>query len=121
MLSRNPVSAGLVAATLVLIAACGREGKGPAAPDAGRALAASGEQVVNVYNWADYIEPTVLEKFTAETGIKVNYDTYDSNEVLETKLLAGGTGYDVVVPSNTYLERQLKAGALGKLDRRKLP
>ena len=63
----------------------------------------------------------MLEKFTAETGIKVNYDTYDSNEVLETKLLAGNTGYDVVVPSNTYLERQIKAGALSKLDRSKLP
>jgi len=77
--------------------------------------------VVHVYNWADYIEPEVLKKFTEETGIKVVYDVYDSNEVLETKLLAGSTGYDVVVPSNTYLERQIKAGAFQKLDRTKLP
>jgi putrescine transport system substrate-binding protein len=117
---RAPLAAAL------LLAACG-EGQGPttpaasaAAPSATVALA-DDQSVVNVYNWFDYIEPSVLEKFTAETGIKVNYDTYDSNEVLETKLLAGRTGYDVVVPSNTYLERQIRAGALSKLDRSKLP
>ena len=63
----------------------------------------------------------MLEKFTAETGIKVNYDVFDSNEVLETKLLAGNTGYDVVVPSASFLERQIKAGVFQKLDRSKLP
>ena len=63
----------------------------------------------------------MLEKFTAETGIKVNYDVFDSNEVLETKLLAGNTGYDVVVPSASFLERQIKAGVFRKLDRSKLP
>ena len=78
------------------------------------------EKVVNVYNWSDYIDPTMLEKFTAETGIKVNYDVFDSNEVLETKLLAGNTGYDVVVPSASFLERQIKAGVFRKLDRSKL-
>ncbi|MGA3303205.1 MAG: polyamine ABC transporter substrate-binding protein [Methylovirgula sp.] len=83
------------------------------------ALAA--ERVVNVYNWSDYIAPNVLEDFTKETGIKVVYDTYDSNETLETKLLAGNTGYDVVVPSGTFLERQIKAGLYLKLDRSKLP
>ena len=79
------------------------------------------EQVVNVYNWSDYIDPAMLEKFTAETGIKVNYDVFDSNEVLETKLLAGNTGYDVVVPSASFMERQIKAGVFRKLDRSKLP
>ena len=82
---------------------------------------AAEQKVVNVYNWSDYIAPGVLDDFTRETGIKVVYDTYDSNEVLETKLLAGHTGYDVVVPSATFLERQIKAGVYQKLDRSKLP
>jgi putrescine transport system substrate-binding protein len=79
------------------------------------------DRVVNIYNWSDYIAPKVLEDFTKETGIKVVYDTYDSNETLETKLLAGNTGYDVVVPSGTFLERQITAGIYQKLDKSKLP
>lgn len=79
------------------------------------------EKVVNVFNWSDYIDPTVLEDFTKETGIKVRYDVFDSNEVLETKLLAGKTGYDVVVPSNTFLQRQIKAGIFMPLDKSKIP
>lgn len=78
------------------------------------------ERVVNVYNWSDYIDPKVLEDFTRETGIKVVYDTYDANETLETKLLAGKTDYDVVVPSATFLQRQIQAGVYQKLDRSKL-
>lgn len=77
-------------------------------------------RVVNVYNWSDYIEPTVLEAFTKETGIKVRYDTFDSNDTLETKLLAGKSGYDVVVPTAYFLERQIKAGLFQKLDKSKL-
>ncbi len=84
---------------------------------AGTALA----EEVHVYNWSDYIEPSLLKKFEKETGIKVVYDTFDSNEVLETKLLAGQTGYDVVVPSGTFLARQIKAGVFMKLDKSKLP
>jgi putrescine transport system substrate-binding protein len=57
------------------------------------------ERVVNVYNWSDYVDPKMLENFTKETGIKVVYDTYDNNEIVETKLLAGKSGYDIVVPS----------------------
>ncbi len=91
-------------------------GAGPAAAE----RASSEEKVVNVFNWSDYIDPKTLEQFTAETGIKVNYDVFDSNEVLETKLLAGNTGYDVVVPSASFLERQIKAGVFAKLDRSKL-
>ncbi|MGE0845412.1 MAG: polyamine ABC transporter substrate-binding protein [Flavobacteriaceae bacterium] len=79
------------------------------------------ERVVNVYNWSDYIDEEILSEFTAETGIKVVYDVFDSNEVLETKLLAGGTGYDVVVPSGTFLSRQIEAGVFKKLDKSKLP
>jgi len=76
---------------------------------------------VNFYNWSDYIDPTVLDDFTRETGIKVRYDTFDANETLETKLLAGKSGYDVVVPTGYFLERQIKAGVFLKLDKSKLP
>jgi putrescine transport system substrate-binding protein len=79
------------------------------------------ERVVNVYNWSDYIDESVLTDFTKETGIKVVYDVFDSNEILETKLLAGGTGYDVVVPSGTFLARQIQAGVFQQLDMAKLP
>ncbi len=79
------------------------------------------EKVVNVYNWSDYIDDSVLKAFTEKTGIKVNYDVFDSNELLETKLLAGASGYDVVVPSAFMLERQIKVGIYQKLDKEKLP
>src|ERR1700674_705318 len=79
------------------------------------------ERFVNVYNWSDYIGPTVLDAFTRETGIRVRYDTFDSNDTLETKLLAGKSGYDVVVPTAYFLERQIKAGVFQKLDKAKLP
>ena len=78
-------------------------------------------QHVNFYNWSDYIDPTVLKDFTRETGIEVTYDTFDSNDLLETKLLAGKSGYDVVVPTGYFLERQIKAGVFRKLDKAKLP
>lgn len=79
------------------------------------------DQVVNVYNWSDYIAEDTLEKFTAETGITVNYDVFDSNELVEAKLLAGNSGYDVVVPSGFFLERQIAAGLFQPLDKGKLP
>ncbi|MGO4113163.1 extracellular solute-binding protein [Rhizobium leguminosarum] len=79
------------------------------------------ERVVNVYNWSDYIDSSILEDFTKETGIKVVYDTFDSNETLETKLLAGGSGYDVVVPTVSFMQRQIAAGVYQKLDKSKLP
>jgi putrescine transport system substrate-binding protein len=81
---------------------------------------AQNERVVNVYNWSDYIDAKVLEDFTKETGIRVQYDTFDANETLETKLLAGKSGYDVVVPTAYFLERQIKAGVFQKLDKDKL-
>ncbi|MDO8405157.1 MULTISPECIES: polyamine ABC transporter substrate-binding protein [Pseudomonas] len=76
---------------------------------------------VHIYNWSDYIGPTTLADFQKETGIKPVYDVFDSNETLEGKLLAGRTGYDVVVPSNHFLGKQIKAGAFQKLDKSKLP
>jgi putrescine transport system substrate-binding protein len=78
-------------------------------------------QEVRVYNWSDYIDEGLLTKFEQETGIKLIYDVFDSNEVLETKMLAGGSGYDVVVPTGTFLQRQITAGAFQKLDKSKLP
>jgi putrescine transport system substrate-binding protein len=79
------------------------------------------QRTVNFYNWSNYIAPGVLEEFTRETGIKVVYDTFDANETLETRLLAGKSGYDVVVPTAYFLQRQIKANVFQKLDRAKLP
>lgn len=82
---------------------------------------AAAAEEVRVYNWSDYIDESLLAKFTEETGIDLVYDVFDSNEMLETKMLAGSSGYDVVVPSGTFLQRQIQAGAFMKLDRSKLP
>lgn len=116
------------ASVLLALGACGGD---PATPAAGGAHSGSakgagagdadGEKLVNVYNWSDYIDPSVLKDFEAQTGVKVNYDVFDSNEVLETKLLAGNTGYDVVVPTANFLERQIQAGVFQKLDKSRLP
>ena len=85
-------------------------------------IAHAEERVVNVYNWSDYIAKDTLEKFTKETGIKVNYDTYGENEALEAKLLAGKSGYDVVFPSaSPFFAHQVKAGVYQKLDQAKIP
>jgi len=128
----GPVERLLIPCCLgLLLASCGG-GAPPPAPSAdgsgGKALPASPgsaqaqeEKVLNVYNWSDYIEPSVLEDFRKQTGIKINYDVFDANEVLETKLLAGHTNYDVVVPSAPFLERQIKAGVFQKLDKSLLP
>lgn len=111
-----------------LIGACGGPpppaGEAPASqPAAGEAaaVATDAEKVLNVYNWSDYIDESVIADFQKEYGITVHYDVFDSNEVLETKLLAGNTGYDIVVPSASFLERQIKAGVFQPLDKTKLP
>jgi len=83
--------------------------------------ATAGERTVNFYNWSSYMAPGVLEDFTRETGIKVIYDTFDANETLETRLLAGKSGYDAVVPTAYFLQRQIKASVFQKLDKSKLP
>ncbi len=98
----------LGACALLALAGCGKGGADKA-------------QVLHVYNWTDYIEPSILTDFTKETGIKVVYDTFDSNEVLETKLLTASTGYDVVVPSNHNIQRYVQAKALAPLDFAQLP
>jgi putrescine transport system substrate-binding protein len=109
----------------LVVAGCGGGARPPAqeggAGPSGAPGAGPEEKVLNVYNWSDYIEPSVLEQFTKQTGIKVNYDVFDANEVLETKLLTGHTNYDVVVPSAPFLKRQISAGVFQKLDKSQLP
>lgn len=104
-------------AALALLASCGggNEGAGAGSP------AAAEPKELFVYNWSDYIGETTVADFEAKTGIKVTYAVMDSNEVLETKLLAGRSGYDVVVPTAPFLERQIKAGVYLKLDKSRLP
>jgi putrescine transport system substrate-binding protein len=117
----------LIASCVAVIgASCGGGAKPPAGTAGDRqstaaAADAEEEKVLNVYNWSDYIEPSVLQGFAKEFGIKVNYDVFDANEVLETKLLAGHTNYDVVVPSAPFLQRQITAGVFQKLDKSLLP
>lgn len=108
--------------TLGLIACGGKvnSGKSPAPAQAG-ASASSEEKVLNVYSWLDYIAPDTVANFEKETGIKVRYDMYDNNEVLETKLLTGHTNYDVVLPTGAFFERQRQAGIYRKLDKSELP
>jgi putrescine transport system substrate-binding protein len=80
----------------------------------------SAKEELFIYNWSDYIAEDTIANFEAETGIDVTYDVFDSNEVLEAKLLAGGSGYDLVVPSGSFMENQIKAGVFQKLDKSKL-
>jgi putrescine transport system substrate-binding protein len=79
------------------------------------------DKTVHIYNWSDYIAEDTVKKFEEATGYKAVYDVYDSNEVLEAKLLAGNSGYDVVVPTSSFLQRQVKAGVYQELDKSKLP
>jgi putrescine transport system substrate-binding protein len=132
MINDRMPSALVAAIAALTLAACGQKpaetapaaaapaaAAQPAAPAA--PLDTDDEKVVNMYNWNDYIDMSVLEDFTRETGIKVNYDVFDSNEMLETKLLAGNTGYDLVVPSASFLQRQIQAGVFQPLDKSRLP
>jgi len=106
---------GLILAAALAFAACGGGSKTPAGSPAAE------EKVLNVYNWTDYIGRNTIADFEARTGIKVVYDTYDSNEIVETKMLTGASGYDIVVPTATFLERLIKTGAFLKLDKSSLP
>ncbi len=78
------------------------------------------EKVLNIYNWSDYIAPDTIANFEKETGIKVRYDVFDSNEILHAKLIAKNTGYDIVVPSSNWAKLQLEGGLFQKLDKSKL-
>jgi putrescine transport system substrate-binding protein len=87
----------------------------------GAALAQAAPQVLNIYNWSDYIAEDTIRNFEKETGIKVRYDNYDNNEILQAKLVAGKTGYDIVVPSAHFAKTQIQGGLFQKLDRAQLP
>jgi putrescine transport system substrate-binding protein len=110
---------------LLALAACSRstDQSNKSAGDA-KSAASTGQdndKILNVYNWLDYIGPNTVARFEKETGIKVNYDTYDNNEVLETKLLTGHTNYDVVLPTGSFFERMRVAGVYRKVDKGALP
>ena len=109
---------------LLALTACGDRKSGADAPsgaaDTARAAADTGK-VLNLYIWSDYLAADTLSNFEKQTGIKVHVAYFDTNETLETKLLAGSSGYDVVVPTASYFERQIKAGVYLTLDKSKLP
>jgi putrescine transport system substrate-binding protein len=94
----------------LLLAAAGCTRQGPASTVGAKPGDRDSEAVLNIYNWSDYLDPSVLPAFEKEYGIHINYDVFDSNEVLETKVLSGRTGYDIVVPSGSFMQRQIKAG-----------
>ena len=116
----SPVRTFLTAASIVLaVAACGKKESAEQAQQPG--AGAQEEKVLHVFNWSDYIAEDTVPNFEKQSGIKVTYDVFDSNDVLETRLLAGNSGFDVVVPSASFLERQIKAGVFQKLDKSQLP
>jgi putrescine transport system substrate-binding protein len=112
----TPMRLLAVAAATVLISGCGSD---PHATADGRG--APEEKLLYVYNWADYIGKSTLADFERDTGVKVVYDTYDADETLEAKMMAGDSGYDVVSTSTDFFSRQIKAGIYQKLDRSQLP
>ncbi len=113
------------ALTAVALVACGKKEEAPAAAAAPAAVAQAPanteEKVLNVYNWPDYIAQDMVANFTQETGIKVNYQTFENNEALHAKLVAGNTGYDIVVPGAVFAKPQIDGGLLMPLDKSKLP
>jgi putrescine transport system substrate-binding protein len=113
--TRRTLTLSFAAIVAVVLASC--------SPASGDKTAAVGKPTgtLHLYNWSDYIGPTTVADFTKETGIKVVYDTYDNNEIVETKLLTGGSGYDIAVPSNQVVARLISAKALAELDFSKLP
>jgi putrescine transport system substrate-binding protein len=115
-----PVRTVLTAASLMLaVTACGKKESAEQAQQPG--AAAQEEKVLHVFNWSDYIAEDTVPNFEKQTGIKVTYDVFDSNDVLETRLLAGNSGFDLVVPSASFLERQIKAGVFQKIDKSQIP
>ena len=115
----NTVRTVLTAASIALaVAACGKK---ETAEQAQQPAAAQEEKVLHVFNWSDYIAEDTVPNFEKQSGIKVTYDVFDSNDVLETRLLAGNSGFDVVVPSASFLERQIKAGVFQKIDKSQIP
>ena len=125
-MTRNSAHYALFVVAGIALTACGAKHEAAPAATAASASAAAAsltddEKVLNVYNWSDYISPDVVPAFEKEYGIKIHYDVFDSNAVLQTKLLAGQTGYDIVVPSANFMALQIKAGVFQKLDKARIP
>ena len=133
---RNTLIASAV--SMVLLAACGGGNSGSASPSTTDASSGGGSQTaasdnstpavalpdtkeLKVYNWSDYVDPETIKDFEKNNGIKVGYDLYDSNESLEAKVLTGKSGYDLVVPSNSHVGRQIKAGAYQEINKSLIP
>ena len=114
------------AVAAVALSACGKKAEAPAtvvapAAPASAALALNAEEkVLNIYNWPDYIAKDMVANFEKETGIKVNYQTFENNEALHAKLVAGNTGYDIVVPGAVFAKPQIEGGLLARLDKSKI-
>ena len=114
-----------VAFSALMLVACGKKSDAPAATSSAPApasapVAAAEEKILNIYNWPDYIAKDMVANFEKETGIKVNYQTFENNEGLQAKLVAGNTGYDIVVPGAVFAKPQIEANLLQKLDKTKL-
>jgi putrescine transport system substrate-binding protein len=112
-----PRCASLVGSMVLAVSGCSRDAPVAGAPEP----PVTADKILNVFNWGNFIDPTVVTDFEKEFGVKVHYDVYDTNETMEVKLLAGHTGYDVVVPGGSFFEKEIKAGVYQKLDKRLLP
>ena len=109
-----------LASAVVLLGACGQ--KSNTEPTVAAAANSTGEEpVLNIYNWPDYISEDMIANFEKESGIKVNYQTFENNEMLHAKLMAGNSGYDIVVPGSVYAKPQIAAGMLQALDKAQIP
>ena len=109
----------LVLVAVLAVAACGKKEEPKAAAPA--VAVNTEEKVLNIYNWPDYVAKDLVANFEKETGIKVNYQTFENNEGLQAKLVAGNTGYDIVVPGSVFVKAQIDAGLLKKLDKSQIP
>ena len=117
----NKQLCGVVFSAL-LLAACGKQETAPSSKGTAVVVSseASEEKILNIYNWPDYIGQDMVANFEKETGIKVNYQTFENNEALQAKLMAGNTGYDIVVPGAVFAKSQIDSGLLMKLDKAKI-
>ncbi|NJM43998.1 MAG: extracellular solute-binding protein [Brachymonas sp.] len=129
-MKKHLLSLTVTAALVAMLAACGKKEEPPApaapapvaaAPAAPAPAANTEDKVLNIYNWPDYIAKDMIANFEKETGIKVNYQTFENNEALNAKLVAGNSGYDIVVPGAVFAKGQIEAGLLQKLDKSKIP
>ena len=111
----------LTALCVLALAACGKKEEAPQATVSAAAPVNTEEKVLNIYNWPDYITQDMVANFEKETGIKVNYQTFENNEALQAKLIAGNSGYDLVVPGAVFAKSQIEAGLLRPLDKAKIP